>query len=672
MGDLRHTTIGMHVSFMPIAIGYIGAYTIAEIGKENLDVYLETDITKMLDKINTTNPDVLALSNYIWNHEINQMVFQKAKELNPEIICIAGGPEFPRDHAHGECLDFLLKYPNIDFFAYREGEIPFAKLIKRILEGDDVLKLKSIPQVGIMSIHPKSNTLVAGPASERLMDMDVIPSPYLEGMMDKFFDGVFKPFIESARGCPYQCTFCDAGASWYNKVAGFSVERIREETEYIAERIKQYPFLPLALADSNFGMLKRDEVIADHIGSLQKKYGWPMLFNVSTGKSQLERIIRVAQKMSNNLVISLSVQSMNEDTLDIVKRKNLGDTSYNSTADKLQDLGINTYSDMILPLPGESKETFFDGFRKLSQANIQKLVPFTPMMLVGTEMASPESREKYGMNTKFRILPRQFGEYGNNKCFEIEEVCISTNTMSFSDYLECRGFAFITKLFSVTEFDFVVKHLKELEIDRFEFLYALWEKIYSSGSKMNKLYEGFIQETRNELFESAEEATHFYSKQENYDALLRGEIGDNLMQKYTTKSLIDYCVDAISTVYECIQELVDPDINSDIDSSLLNAKKWILATRDLNPVLRLQPDVFSDKYLELDYDIQSWIGSNLDKSLVSYKKKINYQLSLDQEVVQKAITSGKHQYGEDIYFWVPKILETVPVNVFWHNCKSIN
>jgi len=36
MGDLRHTTIGMHVSFMPIAIGYIGAYTIAEIGKENI------------------------------------------------------------------------------------------------------------------------------------------------------------------------------------------------------------------------------------------------------------------------------------------------------------------------------------------------------------------------------------------------------------------------------------------------------------------------------------------------------------------------------------------------------------------------------------------------------------------------------------------------------------
>ena len=400
MGDLRHRTIGMHMSFMPIAIGYISSYAKAELGNERLDLYLETDINKMLDVIKTTNPDVLALSNYIWNREINQMVFQKAKELNHKIICIAGGPEFPRDHAHDECLDFLLQYSNIDFFAYREGEIPFASLIKKILEGDDVAELKSAPQVGIMSVHPESNTLVAGHPSERLKDMDVIPSPYLSGMMDKFFDGAFKPFIESARGCPFSCSFCDAGAEWYSKVAGFSIERIKEEIEYIAERTKEYPYLPLALADSNFGMLKRDEVIADHIGSLQKKYGWPMLFDVSTGKSQLDRIIQVAQKMSNNLVISLSVQSMNEDTLDIIKRKNLGDTSYQDTADKLQNLGINTYSDLILPLPGESKKTFFEGFRKLSQANIQKLIPFTPMMLVGTEMASPETRDKFGMKTK--------------------------------------------------------------------------------------------------------------------------------------------------------------------------------------------------------------------------------------------------------------------------------
>ena len=34
------------------------------------------------------------------------------------------------------------------------------------------------------------------------------------------------------------------------------------------------------------------------------------------------------------------------------------------------------------------------------------------------------------MKTKFRILPKQFGEYGGEKVFEIEKVCVGTNTMS--------------------------------------------------------------------------------------------------------------------------------------------------------------------------------------------------------------------------------------------------
>ena len=66
------------------------------------------------------------------------------------------------------------------------------------------------------------------------------------------------------------------------------------------------------------------------------------------------------------------------------------------------------------------------------------------MMLKGTEFASSSNRKKFGMKTKFRVLPNQFGEY-NKKIIETEEVCIETNTMSFSEYLECRGFSFVIK-----------------------------------------------------------------------------------------------------------------------------------------------------------------------------------------------------------------------------------
>ena len=74
--------------------------------------------------------------------------------------------------------------------------------------------------------------------------------------MDEFFDGGFQPFIESARGCPYACTFCEAASSWYNKVNSFSIERVKADLDYIAKRMYKYPDVPLAIADSNFGMLR--------------------------------------------------------------------------------------------------------------------------------------------------------------------------------------------------------------------------------------------------------------------------------------------------------------------------------------------------------------------------------------------------------------------------------
>ena len=32
---------------------------------------------------------------------------------------------------------------------------------------------------------------------DRIKDLDEIPSPYLNGMLDKFFDGKLTPFIET-------------------------------------------------------------------------------------------------------------------------------------------------------------------------------------------------------------------------------------------------------------------------------------------------------------------------------------------------------------------------------------------------------------------------------------------------------------------------------------------
>ena len=75
-------------------------------------------------------------------------------------------------------------------------------------------------------------------------------------------------------------------------------------------------------------------------------------------------------------------------------------------------------------------------------AGFMHINTFQLMMLPGTEIDSPSTRNKFEMKTRFRILPRCFGYYDvlgkQTIAAEIEEVCISTNTLSFEDYVKCR------------------------------------------------------------------------------------------------------------------------------------------------------------------------------------------------------------------------------------------
>ena len=79
----------------------------------------------------------------------------------------------------------------IDFYIVKEGEIPFVKLIEELVSKkfqiDDVKKSK------VPSTHCVLNdgTVILTPPAERIKHLSEIPSPYLDGRLDEFFDGTF-------------------------------------------------------------------------------------------------------------------------------------------------------------------------------------------------------------------------------------------------------------------------------------------------------------------------------------------------------------------------------------------------------------------------------------------------------------------------------------------------
>ncbi len=165
IGDLRHKTVGRHSAFMPIATEYLASYARSVLGMEAIEVITEDDPDRILSLIVENCPHVVALSNYCWNSELNRVVFERAKEISPESVCIAGGPEFPMDRE--EAQSYLQSRWPIDFYVLQEGEVTFACLLK-MLAFSTVSEIQAEAHPGLAFLERGTGRLVIGPPQERL------------------------------------------------------------------------------------------------------------------------------------------------------------------------------------------------------------------------------------------------------------------------------------------------------------------------------------------------------------------------------------------------------------------------------------------------------------------------------------------------------------------------
>ena len=198
---------------------------------------------------------------------------------------------------------------------------------------------------------------MAGAPLPRIQALDSVPSPYVGGLLDGFFDGTLTPLIETVRGCPFACNFCNAGDDYFNRVNRFSSEYVREELTYIAKRAAKAGVGHATLADNNFGMIPRDAETAELLYDLQGRFGWPRSITAWTGKNSRERVIKVTRMLGDSLSVSMSVQSLDSDVLERIGRGNIKLDHYRAIADELNEQGRPQHAEVILPLPGETDLT---------------------------------------------------------------------------------------------------------------------------------------------------------------------------------------------------------------------------------------------------------------------------------------------------------------------------
>ena len=200
----------------------------------------------------------MCFTNYSWTLDISHEFAKKIKSKFPKTIAIFGGPNYPNEIDTQK--SFLLSYPAIDFYIKGEGELGFVTLFENLKKFNFDAETLKRSKLKIGNCHYIfNNELYIGENLPRVKDLNDIPSPYLSGMFDKFFDKVLIPTIQTSRGCPFKCTFCQEGKDYFTKIYKYSLDRLVAELEYISKRVK----VPnLYVLDSNFGMYKQDVEIA--------------------------------------------------------------------------------------------------------------------------------------------------------------------------------------------------------------------------------------------------------------------------------------------------------------------------------------------------------------------------------------------------------------------------
>lgn len=481
--------------YLPYAAGMLAAFAFSDARVEEAYslkeiIYRLEDVEESIDRLE--NPYFVGFSNSIWNYRYNLVYAEKLKERYPDCIVEFGGHHVPPS------TEFLDNYPFIDILIHRKGEEAFRDVLLALSEGG---RLSDIPNV---SYRNGEGVSVQTPFKQ--ITLSDYPSPYLTGVFDRILesgDCRFSCVLESNRGCPYSCSYCDWG-ELKTKVRLFPLEKVLAELEWMSEHKMEFVYL----IDSNFGMFPRDEIIAEKLVELKETSGYPNRLQVSYAKDEPERTFRINKLLAEHGIgkgATLSLQSLSPEVLKNIGRVNISPEQYAGQIARYREAGISTYTELILGLPGETKESFCHGLCEILELGQHSSVSaYYCELLPNSQLASKEYIEKYKIKTVTTSLNQYHCESMDNVLSGYSSIIVGTDTMSVGDWIETNLFS--TCVQSFHHFGIMQCYAmyanKEFNVSYYDFYSALYGFIVSESefcrdvfSYVSDVLRGFVNGT---------------------------------------------------------------------------------------------------------------------------------------------------------------------------------
>jgi radical SAM superfamily enzyme YgiQ (UPF0313 family) len=366
-------------------------------------------------------PDVLAFSVMGWNVRAFGSLAATFKQLNPRGWVVFGGT-----HVSGQSERMFREYPHVGIVVNGEGEITFRELVRAAVRGLEISDLDGIEGVSWRTADGRTGT---SPDRPRIENLDTIPSPFLTGAIELLDEaGKFRydvALIETNRGCPYKCAFCYWGGAVGQRVRAFSRDRLRTELELFAKLHVH----TIVSCDANFGMLPIDLELIDDLIKIKQEHGYPMAFETSWAKNKsavFYEIVRRMKKAGMQSSFTLALQSLSSDAIETMNRRNMKVNDWRDLVEWLSLEGLDCYAELIWGAPGETMESFLQGYDELSR-HVSRIAAYPLMLLPNTDYL--DNRETHGI-----ISIR-----GDHDDFEY---VLAHRTMSFQDNMTVQRFLF--------------------------------------------------------------------------------------------------------------------------------------------------------------------------------------------------------------------------------------
>ena len=543
VADLVHDR-HLYNYYVPLNVGYV-AGTI----NKRFDKFVNTKIFKfpndLIKTMNESPPDILALSNYDWNVNLNKAIIKIARQINHDVFVVMGGPNIKKKP--DGIKKFLLNSP-IDLYVVNEGEDAFSILIEYIIENWPCNIKQTIDSSGkkfpsVAYLQNDTKNLLLGPKPKSAYEKNInFPSPWLSGLMDPFLNNKKFPLqalVETNRNCPYQCHFCVWGDFDLTKIRIFDFDVVIEELRYIFKKAeRRFTFM---IADANVGILHRDVQIAEELRRLSDKYKNVDQVFFAQAKNSIGRNLEIAKILKNICIPEFAVQTLTPGVLENSGRKNLSNVAIKKYVDDIKSLGNEVYTDILLGLPGESKKEFYTSMQNVIDYGFQRAAVSDIRLLDGSVYAEEDYKKKYGIESLFRVIPSAYGEYGGIKVVEYEECIRKTNTMTKDDFKELR-------LFNAHYYILYFIELGKPLIDFAEKNGVRTIKLISEIStdvdkdKYPTLYnylEQFHKQAGGEWYESEMDANKHYLKDEIFDELMKNGF-PKLAYQYAAQLITNY------------------------------------------------------------------------------------------------------------------------------------